>query len=286
MTAMEPLGLIGIGLLGTAMAERFLAAGYTVVGFDTREERVEALRSLGGESANSVREVVSRCRRIVLSLPDSGAVAGVLDEVEGLLAGKVLIDTTTGDPERTEDLGRRFAQKEIAYLDACVLGSSEQTRAGEIVVMAGGETDSLAKNADLLRCFAKQVFHVGPCGSGSRMKLVVNLVLGLNRAVLAEGLAFAGACGLDLWAALEVLRAGAAYSRVMDTKGEKMLTRDFTSQARLTQHLKDVRLILEQAARTGAYVPLSEAHRALLDRAVELGAGDEDNSAVFRAFDR
>jgi 3-hydroxyisobutyrate dehydrogenase-like beta-hydroxyacid dehydrogenase len=117
------------------------------------------------------------------------------------------------------------------------------------------------------------------------MKLVVNLVLGLNRAVLAEGLAFARGCGLDLPRVLEVLQAGAAYSRVMDAKGARMLARDFRPQARLRQHLKDVELILDEARRVGAKAPLSELHRELLRRVVEQGSGDEDNSAVIRAYD-
>jgi 2-hydroxy-3-oxopropionate reductase len=116
------------------------------------------------------------------------------------------------------------------------------------------------------------------------MKLVVNLVLGLNRAVLAEGLSLARACGLDLAATLQVLRAGAAYSRVMDTKGHKMIAEEFQPQARLSQHLKDVRLILTEAERVGAVVPLSRLHRALLEEVEAGGWGEEDNSAVIRAF--
>jgi 3-hydroxyisobutyrate dehydrogenase-like beta-hydroxyacid dehydrogenase len=283
---MQPLGLVGIGLLGAALAERFLRAGHAVLGFDRREERRQALRSLGGEAADSVRDVGLRSRRTVLCLPDSTVVSAVLSELEGQLPpGTVLLDTTTGDPEQTARTGRSLADKGVAYLDACVLGSSEEARGGTVVVLTGGEAGAFAENTDLLRCFAKQWFHVGPWGSGARMKLVVNLVLGLNRAVLAEALEFARAGGLDLGTTLEVLRAGAAYSRVMDAKGEKMLTRDFRPQARLAQHLKDVRLILDQARRAGAKVPLSEAHLALLERAVELGAGDEDNSAVARAYD-
>jgi 3-hydroxyisobutyrate dehydrogenase-like beta-hydroxyacid dehydrogenase len=117
------------------------------------------------------------------------------------------------------------------------------------------------------------------------MKLVFNLVLGLNRAALAEGLAFANACGLDPAEALRVLRSGVAYSRVMETKGPKMVGHDFRPQARLSQHLKDVRLILAEARRAGAAVPLSELHRALLERLEAAGLGDADNAAIIRAFE-
>jgi 3-hydroxyisobutyrate dehydrogenase-like beta-hydroxyacid dehydrogenase len=280
--AAESVGLIGVGLLGTALAERLLAGGFAVFGHDVSEERLRKLRKLGGEPA-SAREVAGRCRRVVLCLPDSDAVEAVLGEIDAeLRPGQVILDTTTGDPERTVATGDRLAARSVSYLDACVLGSSELARAGEAVVMVGGE---VGDNADLLGCLSREWFHAGPCGAGGRMKLVVNLVLGLNRAALAEGLSLAKSSGLDPAAALQVLRAGAAYSRVMDTKGEKMLRRDFRPEAWLRQHLKDVRLILDQAARAGARVPLSEAHRELLERVVALGGGDDDNSAVIRAYD-
>ena len=102
------------------------------------------------------------------------------------------------------------------------------------------------------------------------MKLVSNLVLGLNRAALAEGLVFAEAIGLDAEAALEVLMGSMSYSRIMDTKGRKMIEGDFRTQARLSQHLKDVRLILEAAAEAGQALPLTEVHRRLLE-AAEIG---------------
>jgi 3-hydroxyisobutyrate dehydrogenase-like beta-hydroxyacid dehydrogenase len=118
------------------------------------------------------------------------------------------------------------------------------------------------------------------------MKLALNLVLGLNRAVLAEGLTFAEALGLNPETALEVLRAGPAWSRVMETKGGKMLRRDFTPEARLSQHLKDVRLILAAGERGGAPLPLSSLHREILERAEAEGLGAEDNSAVIEIWRR
>jgi 3-hydroxyisobutyrate dehydrogenase-like beta-hydroxyacid dehydrogenase len=117
------------------------------------------------------------------------------------------------------------------------------------------------------------------------MKLVVNLVLGLNRAVLAEGLAFAKANALDPALALEVLQSGAAYSRVMDSKGPKMIAGDFSPEARLSQHHKDVRLILQAAAEHGIQLSLSALHEQLLAELESRGLGDCDNSVVIRAFE-
>ena len=117
------------------------------------------------------------------------------------------------------------------------------------------------------------------------MKLVANLALGLNRAVLAEALGFAQHYGISPTDALEVLKAGAAYSRVMDDKGEKMLHHDFTVEAKLSQHLKDVRLILAAAAAHGGKVPLSQVHRELLQRLEAAGYGEMDNSAIVMAYE-
>jgi 3-hydroxyisobutyrate dehydrogenase-like beta-hydroxyacid dehydrogenase len=117
------------------------------------------------------------------------------------------------------------------------------------------------------------------------MKLVTNLVLGLNRAVLAEGLVFAEATGLSREEALKVLLNSPAYSRTMDAKGPKMVQGDFTPEARLAQHIKDVRLILAEAERGGASLPLSAVHLDLLEAAEAAGLGDLDNSAVIRAIE-
>jgi 3-hydroxyisobutyrate dehydrogenase-like beta-hydroxyacid dehydrogenase len=279
------VGLIGMGLLGSALAERLLSAGYTVTGWDVDPQRRLEHAARGGQVAASCGELFSASRRVLLSLPTSEVVFQVLHECGGALRpGLVIIDTTTGEPEATAKLGSALAKRGVHYLDATVAGSSAQARAGEAVLMVGGEPADFSACGDLFASLAKQTFHVGGWGSGARMKLVVNLVLGLNRAVLAEGLAFAQAQGLDTPLTLEILRSGAAYSCVMDTKGEKMLQRDFTPQARLSQHLKDVRLILAAGWVHGAALPLSALHEQLLQAIVAAGYGECDNSAIIEAF--
>jgi 3-hydroxyisobutyrate dehydrogenase-like beta-hydroxyacid dehydrogenase len=280
------VGLIGLGLVGSALAGRFLASGLPVLGFDVRPERAEALRQLGGDPAPNV-EALASCPRIVLSLPDSEKVREVLDALEHLLRpGRIVIDTTTGEPDRAAEAGRRLEALGVSYLDATISGSSEQVRSAEATVIAGGPAAAFESCRDLFRLFAREAYRVGPCGSGSRMKLVSNLILGLNRAALAEGLTLAGSWGLDLRQALAVLRESAAYSRVMDTKGDKMISADFAPQARLSQHHKDVRLILGAAARSGVSLPLSRTHDRLLDLAEAAGLGDLDNSAILRVYEQ
>jgi 3-hydroxyisobutyrate dehydrogenase-like beta-hydroxyacid dehydrogenase len=277
------IGLVGCGLLGSAIGERLLGAGLSVAAYDLSDEQARGVR--GAEFCRRIEQIGERACQIVFCLPDSTVVRAVLRELNpSLRPGTLIVDTTTGDPAETERIAAELATRGVGYVDATVGGSSAQTRRGEVIVMAGGSGDDVAAARDILDAFAGRVFHVGPCGSGSRMKLVMNLVLGLNRAVLAEGLAFADACGLDGQAALDVLRASPAYSVVMDTKGRKMLTGDYQPEARLAQHLKDVRLILEAASDSGLPLPLSKLHRELLEGVVERGFGDQDNSVVRRAF--
>ncbi len=281
----EILGLVGVGLIGSALAERFLARGFRVKGFDLNAGRREDLRRLGGELAESVRDVVTDCRRIVLSLPDSTAVAAVLEDAAAhWRSGQVIIDTTTGAPVVAEVTGRDLAARNVSYLDAAICGNSEEVCRGEVLVVAGGPAGAYEECLDVLATFAHRSWRVGNWGAGLKMKLTNNLALGLHRAVLAETLAFAEAQDLSPELALEVLRESSSYSRVMDVKGRKMLERDFTPQARLSQHLKDVRLMLEAAAPSGTRLPLSELHQRLLEQAEAAGLGGLDNSAIIEVF--
>ena len=277
-----PVGLIGLGLVGSALAERLLAAGKRVVGWDIDPGRVAALGESGGKDA---QEVFSSCQRVLLSLPSHREVAAVIQAADSSLRrGLTIIDTTTGDPASTEELAASLAERGIAYLDATISGSSAQVRAGSVTLMVGGDAESFAASTDIFESIGRQTFHTGPVGTGAKMKLVTNLVLGLNRAALAEGLAFAEALGLDPTLSLAVMRGSAAYSKTMDTKGERMIHGDFAPDARLSQHLKDVRLIVDIGRRAGLPMSLSAAHRAVLEDAEAAGCGELDNSAIIKVL--
>lgn len=278
---MADIALIGVGLVGSALAERFVSAGRHIVVHDCRPEALRDFPVAGSAFAAAACAPV-----VVLSLPDSDVVDRVVAEIEPALTGRTVIDTTTGDPDRTAALGRRLKQRGIDYVDATIAGSSRQVREGIATVMAGGEGDVLRDCETIFRCFASRWFSVGPWGSGARMKLVVNLVLGLNRAALAEGLSFAKAIGIEQNMALDVLSASAAYSRTMDTKGQKMVAGEFSAEARLSQHHKDVQLILGSAKQLGIELPFSRVHDRLLTKLEVRGFGDSDNSAIIRAFDQ
>lgn len=281
----ETVGLIGTGLLGNALADRLIQAGFTVIGWDINRMAMDQLVAVGGTAADTLEELSTSCQRFVLSLPNADIVEQVLETLQpSLSSGSMIVDTTTGDPERTRQQAGALQTHDIRLIDATVLGSSVVARDGRAVLMVGADTATLQSCDDILQAISSQIHHVGPVGSGQEMKLVANLVLGLNRAVLAEGLYFADRLGLDLPAVLKVLQSGAAYSTVMDAKGRKMIEQDFSVQARLSQHLKDVRLILNRGRQTDADLPLSELHRTLLERVESQGGGGLDNSAVISAW--
>jgi 3-hydroxyisobutyrate dehydrogenase-like beta-hydroxyacid dehydrogenase len=279
------VGLIGLGLMGSALAHRLLDASRRVIGWDIDTDRRAALRERGGEVARDAQGVFSGCSRVLLSLPSHREVGDVVRAAGAALGrGLTIIDTTTGDPASTQDLARTLEERGVIYLDATVSGSSAQVRAGSATLMVGGDSESFAACVDIFALIGSRTFHTGPAGTGAKMKLVTNLVLGLNRAALAEGLALAGSLGLDPNLSLAVMKGSAAYSRIMDTKGERMIHGDFAPDARLSQHLRDVRLIVDTGRQAGLPMPLSAAHRTVLEEAEAAGYGELDNSAIIKVL--
>ena len=279
-------GMIGLGLLGSAITQRLLEHGLEVVGFDIEPGRA---LELGIETADSPAQLAARVERIVLCLPDSDAVEEVCGGSSGLLSAvasrlELVIDCTTGDPDRSEARAGRRGGAGIAFGEAEVSGSSELMLSGAAALLVGAEPGSLEAAAELLDALSPVVFHLGPVGAGAKMKLVSNLAVGLNRLVLAEALYLAERVGVEPGALLEVLRAGPGHSRAGELKGGKMVKSDYSPEARLAQHLKDVELILDLGDAAGADLPLSRLHRELLARGVEEGLGDLDNSSIIEVL--
>ena len=282
------VALIGLGLMGSALAERLLAAGHGVRGFDVDAGRLEAFAGRGGTPAASAADAAAGAPIVVTCLMTAAivreAVFGAGGAAHAMPVGSILVDTTTCAPAESVALARDLAGRGIAVVDATLSGSSAAARAGEVVVLAGGDADAFERCRPIFDAFARKVFHLGPNGSGAAAKLVSNLVLGLNRLALAEGLTLGLAAGLEPAALLQTLKESAAYSRAMDAKGQRMITGEFAADARLSQHLKDVGLILGLAGDLGVSLPATSLHRRILERAVELGWGDADNSAVIMAL--
>jgi len=201
-------------------------------------------------------------------------------------SGKIVLCASTCDPERIAALGQRAATRGLRLLETPVSGASGQVSRGEGVGLIGGDPHVIAEVEPVLRAMFPTYFHIGKVGDGGRAKLAVNLILGLNRLAVAEGLVFAERLGLDPEAFLKVARSSAAYSQVMDIKGAKMIRGEFAAEGRITQHLKDVHLMLEQAERIKQQLPMLEVHADVLEACVRQGEADLDNSAVIKEIRR
>jgi 3-hydroxyisobutyrate dehydrogenase-like beta-hydroxyacid dehydrogenase len=287
MSFESPVGVIGIGLLGEVFVRRLVSAGFSVVGFDVDPAKTARLAELGARGVASIAEVARAANPIVLAVFDTDQVEEVVEKgilpalgPHGREPGKIVMCASTCDPDRVAALAERVAPQGLRFLETPVSGTSEQVREGDGVGLIGGDKTIAAEVDDVLQAMFPKRFHVGAAGDGGRTKLAVNLILGLNRLALAEGLVFATRLGLEPHAFLKVARESASYSQVMDTKGRKMIESDFRAQGRARQHLKDVHLMLDQAKKVGQPLPLLEVHCDVLESCVRAGESELDNSVV------
>ena len=289
----DPVGVIGTGLMGTACARRLLAAGHQVMGYDVDAQALAKFGETGGRAARSLAEIVRACRRIVLAVFNTAQVEETIEGPQGLLAvlpstaaPLTVICVTTCDPDRIATLAARIPANRLHFVESPVSGTSDQTARGDALGLIGGDPGAADEARDILDAICPRRHHLGAAGNGGRAKLAINLILGVNRAALSEGLVFAERMGLDPAAFLAVARESAAYSQIMDVKGKKMVDGDFAPHGKITQTLKDFSLMLEQAARLGQQLPLAQIYAELVKACVAHGEGDRDNSIVIQELRR
>lgn len=289
---MLPVGVIGTGLMGTAIIERLVQAGFEVLIHDIDEVKSAAAALLGARVVKSLSVLAERCGVIVLAVFNTEQVEQVIEGENGILdaisktgLSPILICTSTCDPDRLASLAVRVAPHSLRLLEVPISGTSGQVSKGEGVGLVGGARIVMDEAAPVLDVFCPRRHYLGILGNGSRAKLAVNLILGLNRAAIAEGLVFAERLGLDRETLLEVARESAAYSSVMDTKGRLMAKKQFTNpQSRVDQSLKDFRLMLELASTVKQELPFAVVYAQLLEACMEKGQAGFDNAVIVEAI--
>jgi 3-hydroxyisobutyrate dehydrogenase-like beta-hydroxyacid dehydrogenase len=287
---MNTVAVLGLGLMGSAIASRLQGAGFAPGGFDVDAGKRAAYAA--GPRLESVRDAVGSSDVLVLAVFDTAQVEAVTEGAGGIAevaraAGKrvAVICTSTCDPDRIAALAARCA--EIDFIEMPVSGTSAQVARGEGVGLAAGDLSAIERVRDVIGAICPKHHYLGPCGNGGRAKLAVNLVLGLNRAAIAEGLAFAERAGLELESFFKVLRESAAYSSVMDVKGKTMVSGNFRApQSRVDQSLKDFGLMLEYGARKGQALPFASTYARMLEDCVAQGEAQWDNAAIIQAIRR
>ena len=285
MAPQQPVGVVGVGLMGEVYARRLVAARFAVIGYDVDQAKNKRLASFGAK-AGSLAEIATTCEPIVLAVFNTDQVEDVVEHtLIGAAAGKIVLCTSTCDPDRIAALGVHVGNR-LRFLETPVSGTSEQVRQGDGVGLIGGDEKIAADAEPVLDAIFPRRFHIGKVGDGGRAKLAVNLILGLNRLALAEGLVFAERLGLDPAAFLDLARQSAAASQVMDTKGPKMIGGDFAPEGRVRQTLKDTHLMLDQARKAGQALPLLQIHADVLDACIRHGDSERDNSIVIEEIRR
>ena len=286
----HPVAIIGLGLMGEVFAQRLIDAGIAVTGYDIDSARRARLSEIGGRPADSIAELAGRSRCILVAVFNTDQVEDVIENhllpALGDGSRKIVLCMSTCDPDRIAKLAERIVPCGIRFLDTPVSGTSDQVRRGDGVSLIGGDMATADDVKPVLDALFARRFHVGKIGDGGRAKLVVNLILGLNRLAMAEGLVFAERLGLDPQALLAVAQGSASYSQVMETKGPKMVRRDYAPEGRVRQTLKDVHLMLDQAATAGQKLAMLELHADVLEACVRAGEGDRDNSIIIEEVRR
>jgi len=284
------VGVIGLGLVGSAVAARLREAGFAVAGYDPRPAAAEALMQAGGTPLASAAAVGAMARVVFVAVFDTAQVEQAIEGTQGLMQAQPrplhIVNLATADPERIAALATRLQAQNVALIEAPLSGSSAQIAAGESSMLLGGTPVAIAACAEELAAITTTRLHVGAPGMGARAKLATNLVLGLNRAALAEGMVFAERLGIAPEKFLELVLHSPARSFAAETRGAQMAAGDTAPVSRIAQHLKDVEMMLACAGAANQRLPLSQAHAALMRAAVAAGDGELDNTAIVRQLRR
>jgi 3-hydroxyisobutyrate dehydrogenase/2-hydroxy-3-oxopropionate reductase len=286
------VAVVGTGRMGSAMVGRLVQAGHRVTVHNRTLPRARAVADRYGlPVAATPRQAAAAADVVLVSLADDAAVRaaylGSAGLVAGLRPGSVVADTSTVDPETVRELGPVVERAGSTLVDTPVSGSVSVVEAGELLVMAGGDESAVERARPVLDSFSRRVLLLGPLGTGATMKLAVNSLVHALNVALAEALVLAEKAGVERSAAYEVFASGAtAAPFVLYKRQAYEHPRDTPVAFALDLVAKDLDLAAEMAARVGAAVPQLAANRAVVQRALDAGLGQDDMSAVAAVFRR
>lgn len=285
---MATVGVVGLGLLGGAVASRLLAAGHAVVGFDVARERITALEARGGKGAPSAVAAARGADAVFTLLPSLASVEEVVLGPAGLITAarpdQPIVQMSTISPALTERLAGALAARGLAFLDCPVSGTSSMVERGDGILFVGGDRALYDRWRGVLEAILPHAVYIGRAGQAMMLKLIANLLVALNSAAAAEALNMARRAGLDVSLALDVLTKSAAGSRMLDVRGPMMVRDAFPAQMKLDLFMKDLHLIQDAAGAVGAPVPLTDVAERLYAATMTAGHHHEDLSVVIRAL--
>jgi 3-hydroxyisobutyrate dehydrogenase-like beta-hydroxyacid dehydrogenase len=278
------IGFIGLGIMGSRMAARLVAAGHVPTVFNRTAGKADALVQAGATEAPSAADAARGADVVITVLSDPAAVREVAVGEGGFLpamrAGALWIDCSTIDPATARGMAAAAAERAVRYLDAPVAGSKVPAEKGELLFVAGGEVNDIAEAAPLFEAMGRATIHAGPVGAGASLKLCNNLLLGAAMLAFAEALAAGKAMGLDQDVLLEALGNSPAAAPILKLKADKVRNADWSPEFPLKHQHKDLHLLLQTAYEAGLPLPLAAAAKERYGDARAAEMGDLDFSAV------
>jgi L-threonate 2-dehydrogenase len=280
---MATVGLVGLGIMGSAMSQHLLASGHAVAGYDVQADRMEQLTRAGGSAAASAGSVADGADVVITSLPSVGAAVEVCTALAVRApVGLVVVETSTLPHEAKERCRQLLHDAGAELLDCPLSGTGAQALERDVVVYGSGNENAFERVRPVLESFSRSVRYLGPFGRGSTMKLVANLLVAVHNASTAEAFALGEAAGLDAQQIYDTIRDGAGNSVIFEKRGRLMVDRAYLpATAKISMFVKDVGLIADYAEQLRLSTPMLDATRALYDRAVDSGFAEAD-AAVLR----
>jgi 3-hydroxyisobutyrate dehydrogenase-like beta-hydroxyacid dehydrogenase len=280
----ERVGLLGLGIMGSAIAPNLLKAGFEVVGFDPDPISRERLRTLGGSPVDSPFAVAQAAEVLISLLPSPQALNDVIQGPEGLLAsgrsGLILIESSTlaiADKLAAQAAGAHA----VVMLDCPLSGTGAQAANKDLVVYASGDTAAIARCRSVFDGFARSHHDLGVFGNGSKMKFVANLLVAIHNVAAAEAMVLGMKSGLDPQTLYQVIADGAGGSRMFSVRGPQMVADHYEpATMKIDVWQKDMKIIADFAASMSSPTPLLEACAPIYTAAVAQGRGHQDTAAV------
>ncbi|MGA3224703.1 MAG: NAD(P)-dependent oxidoreductase [Acidobacteriaceae bacterium] len=282
------IALLGLGLMGSGMAGRLLDAGYPLTIWNRTPGKTQALADRGAKVAQSPRQAVAGATVVISMLADVPVCRDVWlgrgEAILGAAPGTVLVESSTVTVEWIEELDRAAKEHGCELVDAPVTGSKPQAAAGQLLFLAGGSSAALDSITPILKAMGRDVVHVGPVGSGARLKLINNFLSGSQVAALAEALSLIERSGLDAQKALGVLTEGAPGSPLVKLLSGRMMARQYEPNFVLRLMAKDLRYAVSEADHQGLDLDMGRAALRVFEHAISAGQGEDDMSAVVEQF--
>jgi putative dehydrogenase len=276
------VGMLGLGIMGSAMSANLGRAGFEVCGYDIVPALRVRLRRAGGRPARSVGELARRVPVIITSLPSAAALMDVCDSIAAVRRrGQIVVETSTLPLADKHAAQRRLAGAGVVLLDCPLSGTGAQARSRDLVVFASGPRAAVRRCRALFEGFARAQHFLGAFGNGSKMKFVANLLVAIHNVSAAEAFTLARKAGLDAELVYRVVGDGAGGSRMFSVRGPMMVAEDYTDATmKVEVWQKDMKIIAEFAAALDCPTPLFAASAPLYAAAMAAGRAREDTAAV------